>query len=60
MKKFDIRKINSDTEKIHNCLSCNETSTSLQIELMYEITLFYPSKKICLCNYCLEKLKNTI
>ncbi len=60
MKKFDIRKIDSDNEKIHNCVSCDETSTSMQIDSMYEVRLFYPSHTVCLCNVCLDKLRNTL
>lgn len=60
MNLFDIRKIDCDKEKIHNCLSCDETSTNLEIESMYEVRLFYPSHKIHLCNVCLEKLKKTL
>jgi len=60
MHLFDIRKIDSDNEKIQNCISCDETSTSMQIESSYEVTLLYRSNKICLCNVCLEKLKKTL
>lgn len=60
MNLFDIRKTDSDKEKICNCISCNETSTSLQVESMYEIKLMYPSKKLAICNTCLEKLRKTI
>jgi hypothetical protein len=57
---FDIRKIDSDKEKIKNCISCDESSTSMEIESMYEVRLFYPSHTICLCDVCLEKLKRTL
>jgi hypothetical protein len=60
MHLFDIRKIDSDTEKIQNCISRDETSTSMQIESMYEVRLFYPSHKIHLCNFCLERFKKTL
>ena len=60
MHLFDIRKIDSDNEKIQNCISCDETSTSMQIKESYEITLFYRVKKICLCNVCLDKFKATL
>ena len=60
VRSFDIRKIDSDKEKIQNCISCNEPSTSMQIESAYEIRLFYPSKTICLCDVCLSKMKETL
>lgn len=56
---FDIRKIDQDKEKIYNCTSCDETSTSMQIESMYEIRLFYSSKRLYLCDACLIRLKET-
>ena len=60
MNLFDIRKIDSDNESIHNCISCDETSTSAEIESMHEIKMFYPSKNIYLCNVCLEKLRMSL
>jgi len=60
MNLFDIREIDCDKEKIQECISCREITSSLQIESMYEIRLFYPSKTICLCNFCLNRLKITL
>lgn len=60
MNLFNIRKINSDTEKIQNCISCRESSTSMEIESAYEVILYYPSNRICLCDVCLNKLKETL
>lgn len=60
MNDFKIRKINVDKEKIVNCVSCDEPSTSMQIEEMFEITLFYFLKKLYICDCCKEKLKNSL
>jgi len=60
MNLFDIRKIDVDNEKLRDCISCDESSASLQIESMYEVRLYYPSHVIYLCNVCLNKLKESL
>jgi len=57
MNLFDIRKIDVDNEKLRDCISCDESSASLQIESMYEVRLFYPSHDVIyLCNVCKNKI----
>jgi ubiquitin C-terminal hydrolase len=52
---FKIKKVDIVNEKIRNCTSCNITSTSVNIESMYEITL--PETKIYLCDDCFLRLE---
>lgn len=58
--RIDIRKMDVDNERLQNCISCDEVSSSLQVESMYEIILFYPSKKIYLCNHCIDRFKRAL
>ncbi len=51
---FEIREVNTDNEKIHNCTPCNITSTSIEIESMYEIVT--PETDLYFCESCFVKL----
>ena len=59
-RPFDIRKVDQDKEKIYKCISCNETSTCIQVNSIFEIKLSHTSNKIYLCDICLSRLKKTL